>query len=135
MSKKYSRKNPSPRYTELLLLYEEMHKIEQAEGKKKNKGWAQGWAVKNYLSEIKYLTSQTDSKSILDYGCGKGMQYSHGFVVENGFKFYRNIESYWGVKINLWEPGYAPLSMFPKEKSDGVISIDVIEHIAEDDVV
>ena len=38
-------------------------------------------------------------------------------------------------KIHLYDPGVEEYSIYPKNKHDGVICTDVLEHIPEDDIL
>ena len=62
---------------------------------------------------------------MLDYGCGKAIQY----LKENAHNEY-----FRGIMPSLYDPGVAKYSELPKGKFDGVICTDVLEHIEEDDL-
>ena len=71
----YSRDNPSPRYRELTELYRRLHR----EGER-NLGLAPeetypGVSLLPHLARIKALIDTAGARTVLDYGCGKGMQY------------------------------------------------------------
>ena len=53
--------------------YEESVKL-GTEFQRNNKNWA-GYDVVKYQKLIKDLVVRYDAKTILDYGCGKGLQY------------------------------------------------------------
>lgn len=86
-------------------------------------GAFQGFSVLPHAWEIRRLVKATRSERLLDYGCGKGKQYSDDRVNE-----------WWGVKVQLYDPGVAQFSKKPTGSFDGVVCTDVLEHIPEADV-
>lgn len=63
-------------------------------------------------------------KSSLDYGCGKGWQYSKKLVHKD-----------WGIDLpTLYDPCVAGLDIKPQGQFDIVICIDVLEHVHPDSV-
>jgi SAM-dependent methyltransferase len=60
---------------------------------------------------------------MLDFGCGKGMQYLK-----------RRVHEAWGVLPHCYDPGVAHLSEMPAGEFDIVLCIDVLEHVEEADV-
>lgn len=68
--------------------------------------------------------------SVLDYGCGKGAQYtwvSHGgdASIPEGL----TIEQYWGVPVTKYDPAYPPFATEPVGKFDLVICTHVLGSI------
>lgn len=83
-----------------------------------------GMSILPHVDDIAWLVAETGTKTLLDYGCGKGEQYTR-FAVH----------SYWGsIMPTLYDIGVPEFSMLPKKKFDGVICTDVLEHIAVEDV-
>lgn len=83
-----------------------------------------GWKVCAYKEEIKQLIQDYDAVSLLDYGCGKGWQY-----------LLRRVHEYWEVPIPaLYDPGIEAFASEPERIFDGVICVDVLEHIPEDKI-
>lgn len=82
-----------------------------------------GRTMLTYRDEIGDLIRRTKSKTILDYGCGKGEQYSvHQAHVA------------WGVPLpTLYDVGVRGFRDRPAGRYHGVICTDVMEHIEEDD--
>ncbi len=89
----------------------------------------QGEQLLKFAAQIKQLTEKHEAKTILDYGAGKGMQYSDKLVVtdkESGRKF-QGIRDFWNVDlIDCYEPAFK--NLIPPKKYDGVVSTDVLEH-------
>ncbi len=131
----YSRQSPSPRYLELLALYQQMHlEGEQALGIPATRTFA-GGSLPRHAPAIRRLIEATGSRSLLDYGAGKGQQYAADRLeLPDGTHIGRLVD-YWGVaRIAAYDPAYQPLSRLPSEKFDGVICTDVLEHCPEDDL-
>jgi hypothetical protein len=83
-----------------------------------------GYSIKNYLNEISALVKETSSQTLLDYGSGKGYQY-----------LAKRMHDAWGGILPVcYDVGVRQLSERPTGTFDGVLSTDVLEHIAEVDV-
>ena len=74
--------------------------------------------LKPQLHHIVDLVQDTKSETLLDYGCGKGLQYSQ-------WKHHEEI----GVMPELYDPGVPEYEVLPDGPFDGVYSTDVMEHI------
>jgi hypothetical protein len=77
--------------------------------------------LKPQLQHIKDLVQDTKAKTLLDFGCGKGLQYTK----------YKHHEE-WGVMPALYDPGVPEYDTLPEGKFDGVYSTDVMEHIPKE---
>lgn len=131
---KYSRRNPSPRYYELQRLYRMMHeKGEDFLGIPAEQTFP-GKSLLPQARHVKRLVQQTDARTILDYGSGKGKQYdARPFRDETGV--WTDIMEFWGIdEVTCYDPCYEPYSKLPEGKFDGVISTDVLEHCPEADL-
>jgi len=137
----YSRSNPSPRYLELLALYKKMH----AEGFVRDTGDGKeqvsameaypGQQILSHLPRVRQLVREHGAETILDYGCGKGLQYSSVQLRDRNGKT-GSVQDFWGVsEIRLYDPGIADFSELPETPSDGVVCTDVLEHIPESDLL
>ncbi len=79
------------------------------------------------------LISQFPKSRWLDYGCGPATQYK---ILENGLdggmlKIAKETSS----SFYLYDPCHEPFTVFPVEPTfDGVLCIDVLEHIPESDI-
>lgn len=82
-----------------------------------------GYSILPHVERIKGLVEDTGSRTLLDYGCGKGFQYLKERVHEA-----------WGILPYCYDPGVRAISDKPQGKFDGVICTDVLEHIEESDV-
>lgn len=102
--------------TSLIDQYKELH----AESHKRFRGYT----TKLIVADVARLVEETGAKTLLDYGCGKGFQYSE-----------RSLHLQWGgILPTLYDPGVPEFSEKPKMKFDGVLCCDVMEHIPKDDV-
>ena len=78
----------------------------------------------SYLSQhhlIAKLVKETDSKTLLDYGCGKARQYTID-----------NMHEEWGFMPTLYDPAIPEYENLPEGQFDGIYSTDVMEHIPKE---
>ena len=134
---RYSRSSPSPHYQTLIQMYSEMHTVGYAQKTEtdsetywlKPEDSFKGEHLLKFIERIKRMTEKHGAKTILDYGSGKGEQYSEEIIIKDkdgGIKF-KGVRDYWKVdSIDCYEP--ALVNSFPQKKYDGVISTDVLEH-------
>ena len=93
--------------------YREMHKSEKM---------FRGKGTGKHLVRIGRLVLKTDAKTILDYGCGKGLQYSS-----------MKIHEAWDVPMpTMYDPAVPGIDQKPIGVFDGVICNDMLEHVPED---
>ena len=132
MSLAYSRENPSPEYLRLAALYKDHHNSSD------NENWAKdvypGKSLWPHIGFIKAAIERHGAKTLLDYGAGKGMQYTNMRVKVAKGKMYPSVSAYWGIKETCYDAGYQPFNKWPEGKFDGVISTDVLEHCSQDDI-
>ena len=79
-----------------------------------------GNSITEHSPNIKALIEETKAATLLDYGCGKGQQYSKAKIHEQ-----------WGILPDLYDPGVPKYNNKPDKKWDGVICADVMEHVPE----
>jgi hypothetical protein len=82
-----------------------------------------GLSIMPHVPAITALIKRHGSKTLLDYGCGKGHQYVEAQVHET-----------FGIMPALYDPGVKAFARRPKQRYDGVICTDVMEHIEHGDV-
>jgi len=131
----YNRANPSARYRQLMALYARMH----AEGETRlglsPEQTFPGKSLLPHIGRIKHLIEATRSRTVLDYGSGKGLQYRPQRIVVGGKHVADSIAEYWDVdEVRCYDPGFAPHATLPRETFDAVISTDVLEHCPVDDL-
>ena len=83
-------------------------------------GWGDGVSYPTQHKHIVDLIADTQSKSVLDYGCGKAQQYKK-----------LGLHNDWGFMPSLYDPSIPEFSKLPEQNFDGIYSTDVMEHIPE----
>jgi hypothetical protein len=86
-------------------------------------GFFNGISCLKQKDAVKQLVVDTDSKTVLDYGSGKGHQYT-----------VHNINKYWNVSVDCYDPYVKDFCVLQDKVYDGVICSDVLEHVPEDDL-
>jgi hypothetical protein len=136
----YTRDNPSPEYLEMVEMYSTLHQEgAESERKKDSKRSAEqtfpGKMLMEQATPIRDMIARTGSQSLLDYGCGKGEAYQLKDIELIDGETAPSLQDYWKLEnIHCYDPGYEPFSRLPTEQFDGVICIDVLEHITEPDL-
>jgi len=130
----YSRRNPSPRYTELTALYRSMHREGDVQNNIAPEHTFPGQSVIPQAAQIKQWIEKTGAKTILDYGSGKGLQYETELKKKDGSASWPSVKAYWGTQVQCYDPSYPPFSTLPEGTFDGVICTDVLEHCPEEDM-
>ena len=77
--------------------------------------------LKPQLHHIKDLVQDTKAETLLDYGCGKGLQYTK-------YKYHEEL----GMMPALYDPAVPEFEELPEGKFDGIYSTDVMEHIPKE---
>jgi SAM-dependent methyltransferase len=106
-----------------------------------NKSWA-GYDVVKYQTQIKDLVDRYSARTILDYGCGKGLQYQERLpygrlpnetVPESQWQTF---DQYLGVSVYCYDPCVEGFEEPPPPgtKFDGVICTQVLNSIPDDDM-
>ena len=90
----------------------------------KSVNWA-GYGSYQYIDQLRKLVQQYHYKTMLDYGCGKGLQYTD----KNNFANLIGIEQY-----SLHDPAYNQHADLPKGMWDLVICLDVLPFVPESDI-
>ena len=99
-----------------------------------NKSWA-GYDVVKYQKKIKDLVDRYRATTILDYGCGKGMQYKEPLPYASKDNW-QTFNEYLGVTVYKYDPCVPEHSTLPPvgTKFDGVICTQVLNSIPDDDM-
>lgn len=124
--------NYSNNYYEIIEKYKNFH----INGTEKLSGSATflGYSLVKWVHKIRKIIHSTNSKTLIDYGCGKALLYNNKINFQN--QTFNNVQEYWGVKdVFLYDPAVEKYSIQPVEKVDGIICTDVIEHIPEEDII
>jgi hypothetical protein len=135
MTAAFSRANPSSRYTELVTLYNKMHLEGEAQRNRPPEKVYPGDSLPVHALPIKVLIDATQSRTLLDYGAGKGLQYQWQNMKLTDGRTVPDFKTFWGLdSITCYDPAYPPFTTLPKGKFDGVVCTDVLEHCPESDV-
>ena len=122
----------SENYQDLIKIYADMHK--NGTDRDDAKGTFDGKSLKYFFLPIKQIIDLTKSQSLIDFGCGKAKFYFNEITVKE--IYYNNVIEYWKIQdYYLYDPGVDNFSLYPSKKMDGVICIDVVEHIPQEDVI
>jgi len=131
----YSRQNPSPRYRELVTLYQEVHREGIPEQNLAGADVYVGKSLIGHLPAIQALVAATGAKSLLDYGAGKGRVYAQRNIKLHDGRVIPSVQDYLGVDhIACYDPAVPAHWNFPSERFDGVISTDALEHCPQEDM-
>ncbi len=131
----FSRANPSSEYARLLKQYQQLHaEGDPARGIPAEKFYP-GNSLPAHAPAIKILVQKTSAKTLLDYGCGKGLQYTWTDLKLKDGSTAKTMQDFWGVdSIRCYDPAVPKFMPLPTGKFDGVISTDVLEHVPTEDV-
>ena len=117
------------------ILHESGASTEKNAERKSAKQTFPGKMLMEHVPAIADLIAKTGSRTLLDYGCGKGQTYQLRDVELTSGETAPTLQDYWKLEsIRCYDPGYAPFSQIPTEQFDGTICIDVLEHITEPDL-
>jgi hypothetical protein len=134
MQAPYNRANPSPRYRELLALYQAAHAKGLPDQNIAAEETFSGQSLGEHAGLVRQLIHLTGAKTLLDYGAGKGQLY-RASGIKIGGEIVPDIRTYWGIKdVHLYDPGHAPYSALPSDSFDAVICTDVLEHVPQEDI-
>ena len=128
-----SRKNPSYIYHELVKNYSLMHSSADSNSAKPK---FPGKKVCEMAALIQRVALINNCKSVLDYGGGKGFQYTDKVIfidIDTG-KTYKGLHNLLGAETAfVFDPSSSNLKNKP-DPEDLVICTDVLEHIYENDL-
>lgn len=90
-----------------------------------DKGHFPGNSLKfSYAPKIKLLVEKTNSKTVLDFGCGKASAYK----TQNPINLHFGIAS---QNMGFYDIGVKEYEVLPEATFDGVVCTDVLEHVPE----
>jgi len=115
---------PSREFGLLVAQYQQMHATPEIFA---------GYQIKKHFATVADLVKATGATEILDYGSGKAVNYQT-IPGEPDDSPWRQADALPGSRIRCYDPGYAPFADIGPNTYDGVISTDVVEHLAPFDV-
>ena len=131
----YSRANPSPRYRELTAYYRHMHENGIPDQGIAASETFDGRSLQAHTATPRRIIGVLGSKTLFDYGAGKGTQYGPARITASDGHEYPDLGTFLGVdSVTCYDPGYAPFDSLPRARFDGVISTDVLEHCPAEDI-
>jgi SAM-dependent methyltransferase len=104
--------------------------------KNNSKNWA-GYDVVKYQKHIKNLVDRYQAKTILDYGCGKGLQYVDSLPYGDDINpVWTTFDKWLGVTVYKYDPCIEAFETLPPAgtKFDGVICSQVLQTIPDQDL-
>lgn len=124
---------PSAEFAELVGLYQRMHEGDAALVNPDDADPFDGRRLSKHSGTVSALIADTGAETVLDYGAGKGQGYDR-LPGDSEASAWRAHPDWRGARVRLYDPGHAPIAQLGDEEFDGVISTDVVEHIAPFDV-
>lgn len=115
---------PTREYEDLVALYQRMHAAPETYA---------GYRLRRHLGAVARLIESTGARTVLDYGAGKATHYAP-VEGEDADSALRRAEAWPGVTVRCYDPAHPPFAALPRERFDGVVSTDVVEHLAPFDV-
>ncbi len=129
----FTKDRPSRRFQDLLALHQEMHEVGRPDEKRGPERTFNGKSLAEHVRPAGDLIREHAATSILDFGSGKATLYDDHPDHPEGSRF-KTMADWPGVTVTCFDPGYPAFAEEPSGPYDGVISTDVVEHIAADDI-
>jgi hypothetical protein len=129
----FTREQPSRRFSEMLERYHRMYNSGEAQLGSTAEETFDSHMLRKHDDAIAKLIDQTGAKRLLDYGSGKRNSYQP-FPGEPADGLIKAHPAWPGINVTCFDPRFGPYPEPYQDKFDGVISIDVLEHIPDDDV-
>lgn len=129
----FAKDRPSRRYGELLEQYGLLFAGKDKSENLSAKALVEQRSIGLHEAEIRQLIGEAGAKSVLDFGAGKGTSYQP-FAGEPEKGRGKSLAAWPGVRITCYDPVNETFSIAPKGKFDGVISVDALQHIPEEDI-
>ena len=125
----------SDRFHQLIELYKAMHESGEVSTALAAENTFPGESLLPHADNLKALFERYSVVSCLDYGSGKGRQYTTPLVDKRSRgKHYQGLREYWNLDVHCYDPAYAPFVELPDGPFDAVLCTDVLEHCAEQDI-
>ena len=110
----YDRSAPSPAYLSYIDMYSKLHIDGDLENKVTPEMAYAGKSIVPWIATIKDLITLTNSKTLLDYGSGKGFQYKSMLLEDRNQMKYKSLQEHWNIsEVYCYDPGYSPYQKLP----------------------
>lgn len=119
----FTKERPTKEFGVLIGLYQRMHA----------ENFFPGGRLKHHVEGVRALVAATGATTILDYGAGKAEGYDRIPGEPEGSPW-RAIGHWPGVRVRCYDPGVPNFADMGEGRFGGVISTDVVEHLAPFDV-
>jgi hypothetical protein len=119
----FTKDAPTREFGELIGLYQQMH----------DEDYFPGTRLKHHVEPVSALLAETGATIMLDYGSGKAEGYQR-VEGEGDLSPWRQSDKWPGVTVRCYDPGVSHFAEISDDKVGGVISTDVVEHLAPLDV-
>jgi hypothetical protein len=131
----FTREHPSRQAGELVELYRQMHAggPEIVAANPQDPEPFDGRSLRKHVERIGALIQRHKAVTVLDYGAGKASEYEP-LAGADPSSAWRSKPEWPSVTVRCYDPGHPPFAELDAAKHDGVISIDVVEHLAPFDV-
>ncbi len=135
MPDNFCRERPSPRYEALMSAYQDLHANGSPDQGINAAAMFPGQSLGEHVGTLMQLVRDFSVRTMLDYGCGKGMLYRPVNDIRMGDgRSFSSVQELLGVEVSLYDPAYLPYRERPEGKFDLVVCTDVLEHCAEEDL-
>jgi hypothetical protein len=129
----FTKDRPSRRYGELLKQYGLLFAAKDSSANHSAKALVEKRSIGLHEVEISQMIAEAGAKSVLDFGAGTGASYQPFAVGPEKAKGW-SLAAWPGTRITCYDPVNVEFSTAPKGKFDGVISVDALQHIPEEDI-
>lgn len=134
-TEKYSREFPSEDYMAQLNMYRSVHVDGLPDKNISGQEIFSGQSLAHHVPTIHEIIKENGISTLLDYGCGKAALHSHDNEIKTpSGQVLDNIDDYWGVETQCYDPGYLPYSQRPSGVFDLVVCVEVLECCACEDI-
>lgn len=123
----------SPHYQRLIDLHAQLHR-DGTDGRGGENVFA-GNSLRRHIPLIRNLALKTHARTLLDFGSGKGALYFRpGFYKDPTGRYATALEAMGLKEVRCYDPAVPEFAVLPDGPFDGVVSVDVMEHVHETDV-
>lgn len=131
----FSREFPSEEYMAQLNMYRDVHVDGLPDKNIPGKALFTGDSLSKHVPTIHQVIKENNISTLLDYGCGKAVLHDNNNEIKTpDGRVLNNIDDYWGVNAQCYDPGYLPHSVRPSGTFELVVCVEVLECCSCDDI-